>query len=202
MATTRALTDAEYRALLAACRGRMVLRDRCLLVLLRRAGPRISEALSLRLADVVESGRVRDEVQFARRHMKGRREGRIVPLHAEARAALAAWVEAMAEAGWQTAETFLFRRLGRRNRPLSRVQAWRMIQTAAKGAGGAGLAGCIGTHSCRKTFAQDIYLRSGRDIRLTQAALGHLSMESTVAYLPASQERVRGLILGDSAETP
>ena len=201
MATTRAWTDDEYRRLLAACRGRTALRDRCLIVLLRRAGFRISEALSLRLADVVEAGRIRDEIQVARRYMKGRREGRIVPVHAEARAALAAWVGAMAQEGWQTADTCLFRRMGRENRPLSRVQAWRMIQTVAKGPDGAGLAGCIGTHSGRKAFAWEIYERSGHDLRRTQVALGHTSIESTIHYLGVEREDVRGLILGHSGGT-
>jgi len=199
MGTTRPLSDEEYVRLLEALRGRMTLRDRCLIVMMRRGGFRISELLSLRLGDVIDQGQIPEEVQVMRRHTKGQRAGYTVPLHHEARAALAAWIEAMNLMGWQTAECFLFPRLGSENRPISRTQAWRIVRRAAKGEGGARLAGCIGCHSLRKSFGTDIYRRSGRDVRAAQEALRHASLDSTLHYLPVTRERLQRLILGQAA---
>jgi integrase/recombinase XerD len=77
---------------------------------------------------------------------------------------------------------------------MSREAAWQVIHRAAKRAG---LRGCIGTHSLRKTFGTDIYLRSGRDIRITQEALHHATVEATIAYLPVAHELLRGLVMSD-----
>lgn len=197
MPTTRPLTDAEYKALLSKLRGRMKARDRCLVVMLRRGGFRISELLSLRLDDVVTDGKIPDEIQVAKRNTKGKQHGYGVPLHREARAALEAWLRAEGDMGWMTAGCYLFVRLGTANAPITRAQAWRIIHAAARKAG---LSGCIGPHSLRKTFGESIYIRSGRDIRTTQEALRHKSLDSTLHYLPVTQERVRGLILDEGPD--
>jgi|WetSurMetagenome_2_1015567.scaffolds.fasta_scaffold24980_4 site-specific recombinase XerD len=194
MSTTRPLTDAEYKALLSAPRGRMRLRDRCLIVMLRRGGFRISELLSLRLDDVVKGGKIPDEIQVAKRHTKGKHHGYAVPLHREARDALEAWLRKAARMGWQTREAYVFQSLGPANRPITRTHAWRIIHKAAKRVR---LSGCIGPHSLRKSFGEHVYILSGRDIRATQEALRHKSLDSTLRYLAVTRERVRDLILDE-----
>jgi integrase/recombinase XerD len=199
--TTRPITEDEHRRLLAAVGGRMVLRDRCLIELMYRTGARISEALSLRLgnvlervrADGTEQWRIVARLQIAKRHTKGKRKGYGVVLHAAARAALEAWLREAAGLGWSTAECYLFMRLGRGNRPITRSHAWRIIDGAASAAG---LDGCVGNHSLRKSYGMGVYERSGRDIRVTQEALRHVSLDSTLRYLPVSQDRIDRLTLG------
>jgi integrase len=197
MSTTRPLTDEEYAAVVASIRGRMAKRDRCLIIMLRRTGFRISELLSLRLEDVIDQGQILPEIEVERRHTKGKRHSRKVPLHREAREALTAWLRKMARLGWQTKGCYLFVSLGYKNRPISRGQAWRIIQRAAKGPKSPHLAGSIGPHSLRKALGMSIYERSGRDIRATQVALGHASLDSTIHYLAVAEDRVRALILDD-----
>jgi integrase len=63
-------------------------RNKALFILGVRSGFRISEILSLTVGDVLQHGKVMDHVTVARKHMKKKTEGRGVPLHPEARAAL------------------------------------------------------------------------------------------------------------------
>ena len=208
MGTTRAITSDEYERLKAEAgrSPRTGLRDRALVVLLRRAGLRISEALSLRMADVLEpapagspgpqtGARVVSELQVARRNVKGKHRGRVIPLHPEAVEAIRAWTAAMALAGWQRADTWLFRRVGPENRPVGRTQAWKAIRRSARAAG---IGGCVAPHSLRKTFGKAIYEASGHDIRMAQEGLGHDEVTSTQQYLANDRDRLRELILGDS----
>jgi integrase len=206
MSTTRPITEDEHKRLLAAIGGRMALRDRCLVELMYRTGARIAEALSLRLDNVLEWRRVDEaerwriveRLQIAKRHTKGKRKGYGVILHPAARAALEAWLREAARQGWETAECFLFVRLGVRNEPITRVQAWRIVRDAATAAG---LGGCIGNHSLRKSYGMGIYERSGRDIRAAQEALRHKSLDSTLHYLPVTQDRLDRLVLGYDERT-
>jgi site-specific recombinase XerD len=79
------------------------------------------------------------------------------------------------------------------NGPLSSMQAWRILKGAASAAG---VKDRIGTHSMRKTFCQAIYDRTGHDIRVTQAAMGHRYLETTSRYLDVSQKAVEAAELG------
>ncbi len=47
----------------------------------------------------------------------------------------------------------------------------------------------------RKTFADRIYARLGRDLVKTQRALGHRCIESTAAYISFRQEEIDEAIL-------
>ena len=123
--------------------------------------------------------------------MKGRTAGRTVLLHPAARAALAAWVFELRQRGGVAPDTWLFRsRKGAR--PISRGHAWRILRRAFAAAG---VAGNLGTHVMRKTFADRIYARLGRDLVKTQRALGHRCIESTAAYISFRQEEIDEAIL-------
>ena len=199
MNETRPLTDDEYYRLLAAFRGRMKLRDRCMAVMIRRGGFRISELLCLTLGDVVDQGQVLPVIYIAKRHTKRKRAGYRRDLHWEAREALTEWIDVLFEAGWQTREVCLFHSLGRVNRPISRQHAWKVINRAAKRWDGARLAGPIGPHSLRKSWGCDIFEASGKNLRAAQEALRHTSPETTSRYLPIASEELSRLILGQAA---
>ena len=90
----RALTDPEICVVLAAIESkRFGLRDRALFLLGLRSGFRISELLSLKIADVVQNGNFTDRIEVARRNMKKKLAGRQVALHSEAKKALQEWVK-------------------------------------------------------------------------------------------------------------
>ncbi len=188
----RPLTDAEIERVLTAFAGPTAARDRALFLLGLKAGFRVSELLSLRLGDVLQAGRIAARVSVARRHVKGRAAGRTVLLHPAARAALAAWVFELRPRGGVAPDAWLFRSQKGTNRPISRGHAWRILRRAFAAAG---VAGNLGTHVMRKTFADRIYDRLGRDLVKTQRALGHRCIESTAAYISFRQEEIDEAIL-------
>lgn len=188
----RPLTDTEVAKVLERFQGVFARRDQALFLLGVKSGFRISELLSLTWGAVVQAGRLVDRVTVPRRHMKRKIEGRTVLLHPEARAALWAWREELQQAGPVEAGAFVFRSREGGNRPISRVQAWRVLQEAYQAAG---LTGKLGTHSMRKTFADRIHDRLGRDLIKTQRALGHKNINSTVSYLSFREEEIDEAIL-------
>lgn len=188
----RPLSEPEVRAVLACLTGGNGARDRALFLLGVRSGFRISEILSLRVRDVLQAGRVVERVHVARRHMKGRREGRTVLLHPAARAALTAWLGELEARGCTTPERFVFQSRHAADQAIGRIQAWRILRQAFERAG---LTGNLGTHSMRKTFADRIYDRLGGDLVKTARALAHRSIDSTASYLSFREAEIDAAIL-------
>jgi integrase len=192
MAGREAFTDDEEARVLAAFRGPTAPRDRACLMLRIDTGFRISEALSLRLGDVVRSGRLVDVVEVARRSMKGKKKSRQAPLaNPRTRKALAAWLADLKRMGYARKQDFLFQSRARGNRAVHASTAYRHEQAACRRAG---LDGAYGTHTARKTFARRMYDLLGRNIFETQAAMGHEDPQSTQAYLELDRERVFAMI--------
>jgi integrase len=188
----RALTDDEAKSVSHSFSGRYAARDKALFVLGLKTGFRISELLSLTVGDVYQHGQFVERVAVKRKHMKGKWQGRSVPLHAEAKAALASWLMQMHGLREVTPETYLFLSHKGRNQPLRRGQAHHILQQAYQANA---LTGMIGCHGMRKTFGQKVYEKTGRDIRATQHALGHQSPASTAAYLSVDEQAVDAIIL-------
>lgn len=166
-------------------------RDKALVVFGVRSGLRISELLSLTVGDVYRHGRVVDLVYIQRRHMKKKTEGRALPVHAEARAAIQALIEELESKGRADAEMALFQsRKGQK--AISRQQAHRILKAAAESNE---LTGKIACHSLRKSFAARIYSKVGGDLVKTQKAMGHKSIFSTMSYLSTNESDVFEAIL-------
>jgi integrase len=70
--------------------------------------------------------------------------------------------------------------------PISRVQAWRILNDAAKRAG---LDIAFGTHTLRKTFAYQAY-KKGVDLALLMRVLNHSSQRETLRYIGIEQENI------------
>ncbi len=189
----RPLEEEEVEAVLAAFDGPYAARDRALFLLGVKSGFRISELLSLRLLDVMRAGRLLDRVSVARKNMKKKVEGRSVLLHSQAKEVLGVWIEQLRGNGYMTSDTFVFQSRKGRNAAMSRVQAYRVLQEAYERAG---VNGNTGTHSMRKTFANNVHEKLGRDLLKTQKALGHKNINSTVSYLSFKQKEIDEAILG------
>ena len=190
---TRAVTEIEIRNATTLLNGRYQVRERCLFSFLHRTGFRLSEALSVRVADIydADSRTVRDEVCISKRNMKGRQASRTVPLHAEAKLAILAWLSSSGLIDPAHGAAYLFR--SQKGGRLTRVQAWRLIKRGFRQLGSA--SGCA-AHSFRKRFGTDIYVRSGRCIVTTQLALGHTDPTHTSKYVDVARAQINNAILG------
>lgn len=187
----RPLDDGEVTVVAAAFEGRYALRDRALFLLGVKSGFRISELLSLRVGDLVERGRMVDRVTVARRHMKKKAEGRTVLLHPVAKAAVADWLTVLGERlEVGPATPVFFSREG--DKAMSRYRAWQILKAAYRRCG---LAGKLGTHSLRKSFASRVYEHLEHDLVLVQKALGHRNIASTISYLGFNEQAIDRAIL-------
>ncbi len=192
MRGSRPLTDEEIDQVSRSFTGRFALRDRALFLLGVKSGFRISELLSLRTRALIQGGRIADRVTVQRRHMKKKTEGRTVLLHPVAKAALAAWIDDASKELRFGPDSFVFQSRKGENRPITRVQFYRILANAFTRNG---ISGRLGTHSMRKSFANKIYDRLGGDLAKTQRALGHRNVNSTVQYLSFKEEEIDAAIL-------
>jgi integrase len=198
----RPFSDEEVKLMAKSFSGRYAARNKALFTLGVRSGFRISEMLSLAVGDVFQHGKVVDHVTVDRRHMKKKTEGRGVPLHPEARAAISVWLDVLARQlklahakDLDPASPVFCSRVreddGTR-RAVARETAWRILEAAV---GANELTGKIGTHSMRKTFASRMYDKLGKDLVKVQHAMGHRNINSTASYLSFREEDVVNAIL-------
>jgi site-specific recombinase XerD len=188
MAGRRAFTREEEARILRSFRGKYAARDRCLFVVMMKTGLRVSEALSLKVRQVVSDGEVVDEVEIPRAHMKGKKAGRHVLLSPVAKAAVREWLSRFAQLeGTVTPDHYLFKSRIGANRPLSRQWAWKVLKAACATADVHGPTGC---HSTRKSFAERAFIELGRDLHHLQAVMGHSSIQSTIKYLGIDRQLV------------
>jgi integrase len=188
----RPLSDPEIALVSRSFGGTYVARDRALFLLGIKTGFRIAELLSLRVGDVLQHDRLVDQLTVRRAHMKRQREGRTVPLHPDAKAALAAWLMALRQRTRMTPQTYVFQSRKGGNRPISPVQAWRILREAYATNG---LTGKVATHSMRKTFANKVYQQLGYDLIRTKRALGHTHISNTERYLSFAEADIHAAIL-------
>lgn len=190
----RPLSREEVRLLIGRFSGRYSTRNRCLFVMGVLAGFRIKEMLSLRVKDVVANKRVRMSLRVARKHMKGSKSSRTVYLAREAREAIYDQIKALE---WPGKDVYLFRAQGDENKPISYTQARRVLLTVFDECD---VSDQIGTHSMRKTFANDLYdlmlklLADGKHVdpfMEVSAGLGHCDPKSTTHYLSFRDENRR-----------
>jgi integrase/recombinase XerC len=186
----RALEPAEQRRLLRAVERSPSARDRALMLTLFYAGPRISEAAALEVGDVRLTAR---KGELAIRDGKGG-TARKVPLHAEARAALAAWLADRARLLEQLAER------GRPAAPAEQEALWlsrrgtrlttRAIDLLVRTLGAeAALEEELSAHVLRHTCFTNLR-RAGVDLVTIAGLAGHARLDTTRRYtLPSEADR-------------
>lgn len=192
----RALAEDECKRILEAMGGRYWARDRAIFELMRRTGYRVSEVLSLRVGDVFdhECGTIRSSITVEKLNMKGRRQSRTMPLHAEARAALLLHIR-QSDLDYTGFATWpLFCRQGTAT-PMSRRHALRILQDAAEAAGVD--TDRLGTHSLRKTFASTVYQSPhvAGDLAKMSRLMGHANPSNTLRYLEFLDNSLEAAVL-------
>jgi integrase/recombinase XerC len=156
-------------------------RDRALVELLYGAGLRVGELVAL---DVRDLDLRRGEVRV---WGKGGKE-RVVPLPAQARAALSAWLDGRERPGILAEPLFIsFARRGRgKPRRLGERDVRRVLAARAKAAR---LSEPVHPHRLRHSYATHL-LDMGADLRAIQELLGHASLSTTQKYTAVSAERL------------
>ncbi len=170
--------------------GTYAVRNRSLFMLGVSVGGRISELLALTVGDVWQNGKPVGDLLFVKGVVKGKDTGRMVPVNADGREAVAyliAWHQAHYGSLDSARPLFPSRQGGG---SMSREQAHRILEKAFIRAG---LNGKLATHSLRKSFAQRAYDLSS-DIYLVQAMLGHRDIETTREYLGVSYRKMQDIV--------
>jgi integrase len=185
----------EISRLLGEIRGRYAKRDAAMIVLAKRTALRISELLSISIGDVFDGRKFRESVLVRRRHTKGKREGRRLPLHREAKLALARWLIELRRDGvaLDARRPIFVSRQGGGWQAIGRKMAYRIITSAATRAN---LPDGISCHSTRKYAAQEVYRLSGNCLVRTGAILGHRGgVATTWRYIRSVATGAESLLL-------
>ena len=179
----KTLTEADVEKLLAAPnvddpRG---LRDRTMLEVLYASGLRVSELVTLKVAQVSQ------DMGVVRIVGKGAKE-RLVPLGEEA----LAWIKRYLQEARprilkkRTADAMF---VTHRGAAMARQSFWHLIKRYALLAG---LAKPISPHTLRHAFATHL-LNHGADLRVVQLLLGHSDISTTQIYTHVARERLKQL---------
>jgi integrase len=144
-------------------------RDYLMFVLGINVGLRISDMLRLKVSDV--SGQLCLDIRETK-------TGKIrkVSLNENALTAISDYLAAISPCN---PDTYLFASRKGDNRPITRVQAYRILNAAAQKAG---IHGEIGTHTMRKTFGYWAYVQ-GSDLSLLQKLFNHSAEVITLRYI-------------------
>ena len=135
-------------------------------------GIRIGDLLRLKVEDI------RERSHIVIREQKTGKERRF-RINDSLKTEIAAYVEGKAD------DSYLFVSRQGGKRPLSRVSAWRILNSAARKAG----LDSIGTHTLRKTFGYHYY-RMSRDIAMLQKIFNHASPGVTLRYIGITQDAI------------
>jgi integrase/recombinase XerD len=154
-------------------------RDGVMLELLYATGLRVSELVTLELAQV------NLEVGYVRVMGKGSKQ-RIVPMGEPAQRLLAEYVQLIRPEFLKrgTSRTLF---VSRRGRALTRQAFWKSLRARAKRAG---LSKPVSPHMLRHSFATHL-LGGGADLRSVQTMLGHADIATTQIYTHVERERLK-----------
>ena len=154
-------------------------RDSVMLELLYATGLRVSELVSLQLAQV------NFDVGYVRVTGKGSKQ-RIVPMGEPAQRVLLEYVEVIRPQLLRTRQSrVLF--VSRRGSSLTRQAFWKSLRARAQRAG---LAKTVSPHMLRHSFATHL-LGGGADLRSVQTMLGHADIATTQIYTHVERERLK-----------
>lgn len=147
-------------------------RDYILFELGINSGLRISDLLKLKVEDVKNKSSIRLKEQKTGKNKK-------IKINHQLKKAINEYIIDM-----DLAE-YLFQSRKGENKPISRVQAYRVLKKAAKKLG----IEHLGTHTLRKTFGYHHY-KQNKDVALLQRIFNHNSPTTTLEYIGISQEEI------------
>ncbi|MGM0807507.1 MAG: site-specific integrase [Bacillota bacterium] len=149
-------------------------RDRLLFIFGINSALRISDILKLKVSDV------RSKASISLREQKTDKNKRL-PFNDKCLKAINELVPKDADPN-----DYLFKSQKGDNKPLSRIQAYRILNDAAKRAG---INEPISCHSLRKTFGYHAY-KNGTDLPFLMTVFNHSSQSVTLRYIGITQENI------------
>lgn len=158
------------------------IRDRAFLELMYGTGMRVSEAATLRVADL------NMDVGFIKCIGKGQKE-RIVPIGKKAREAVKRYLDTARPVFTKknSGEANLF--VNRFGRKITRQALWNVVKLyAAK----ARIKKRLTPHTLRHSFATHL-LERGADLRIVQELLGHANIATTQIYTHINKDRLKAI---------
>jgi len=193
----RPLTPEEIKQCLNTFDGSYYKRNKLLFLIGIYTGFRISELLSLRVKDVYKYDKVNDSITVNRAKMKGKREGRTVPINDILKEVIQKYIDS-----WEkiynspidkNLPLFLSQKMDKNGiiGSIKRRQAIYILQIVFNECK---LDGKLASHTMRKTFAKNVHESLGKDILLTQKAMGHKDITSTTSYLSFDQGKIDNAI--------
>ena len=160
-------------------------RNQLLMILGLNTALRISDILSLRWKDVYcgDDGTWRRHI-FLQEQKTGKRSE--IFINENAKQALTAYFDFQQErtGAVPDAGQYMFSSRGSTNRPITRVQAFRLIKSAAQNCR---IPGVISCHSLRKTFGYHAW-KQGIEPALLMNIYNHSSFQNTKRYLGIDQD--------------
>lgn len=177
-----------------------------LLIAGTQVGYRITELLTWTVGQVLgPDGSVVREVTVTRADLKGGKgvrkrsvRSRRVVLNERARAVIRDYLASLGTI--PPADEYLFRSRTGTNRPITRIQAHRILKGLCRECGIDSTR--VSTHSLRKTFVRAVYDASGHDLVRTQRIVQHASPLTTARYLESTQTELDDLVLGLATPAP
>lgn len=165
------------------------IRDYCLFVVGINSGLRISDLLNLKIEDVADKSR-RGFTILDRVHIREKKTDKLkdFPLGKNSKTAIQEYLDTRPNADM---DEYLFLSRNGDNKPISRYQAWHVLNEASKSAG---IKDNVGTHTMRKTFGYWAY-RNGIDIEIIQSLLNHASPKITLRYIGITQDDLDSVYL-------
>jgi site-specific recombinase XerD len=161
------------------------LRNKLLFVLGINTGLRISDILSLTIADVATKKGIVDRLELREQKTKKKRT---IALSKKACRLIERYIEKeRPNAGFDEP---LFRSQ-KGGKAISRQHAYEILNDAARSVG---IIERIGTHSLRKTFGYFAY-KQGIDLAMIQKLLNHSSQTETLRYIGITQEQMDEVVL-------
>lgn len=189
MKGTRPLTIEEIAQVSESFEGIYEVRNRSLFILGISSGGRISELLSLTVADVWQNNKPVKDLHFNRNVVKGKENARSVPLSTDGTQAitdLIHWHREQFKGAYKVRPLFTSRQGGGRI-AITRRNAHNILKAAFIKAG---LNGNLATHSMRKSYAQRLYNQT-KNLYCVREMLGHKSILTTQEYLGTDYAELR-----------
>lgn len=156
------------------------IRDKAMLELLYATGIRVTELISLKVADI--------NLSLEYIHCGSEGKSRIIPIGAQAKFSLRRYMEkARGNMVFEPEEEVLF--VNCNGKPMTRQGFWKIIKSYAKKAG---IEEDITPHMLRHSFAAHL-IENGADLRSVQEMLGHSDISTTQIYTKLTNQKLKNV---------